>query len=191
MGHFFHSYRLVDAFVPSRSRNEPSSHPLSTQTLLLRGNRKWYNLHRDARELPCSKRCNHPRRNIREPLQEERAQKSRGLAILQHTHFGKIPAFKASRSPVTKHKPVSRSQQLPLQALRLLQTQSKQKTLTTQILPQALNQTPPFLQVSAGELAAASQDGHSWKSAPKYLHAQHSFLHTGKADTQKSKCPYR
>lgn len=186
MGHFFHSYRLVDAFVPSRSRNEQSSHPLSMQTLLLRGNRKRYNLHRDARELPSSKRCKHPRRNIGEPLQEERAQKSRGLGILQHTHFGKIPAFKASRSPVTKHKPASRSQQLPLQALRLLQTQSKQKTLTTQIFPQALNQTPPFLQVSAllsaGEFSAASRDGPSWKSAPKYLHAQHSFLHTGKTD---------
>lgn len=161
MGHFFHSYRLVDAFVPSLFRNEQSSHPLSTQTLLLRGDRKWHNLHRDARELPCSKRCNHPRRNIREPLEGQSGQKSAGLGIQQHTHFRKLPAFKASWSPLTKHKPVSRSQKLPLQALRLLQTQSQHKTLTAQIFLQALNQTPPFLQVSApllsaGELSAAS-----------------------------------
>ena len=63
-------------------------------------------------------------------------------------NFRKIPAFKASWSPVTKHEPVSRSQQLPLQALRLLQMQSKHKTLTTQVFPQAFNQPPPFLQVS-------------------------------------------
>lgn len=186
----FHSYRLVDAFVPSLSRNEQSSHPLCTQTSLLRGDRKWYNLHRDARELPCSKSCNRPRRNIREPLQEERAQKSRGLDILQHTHCRKIPAFKASWSLVTKHKAVSRSQQLPLQALKhAQQPQDTNNTSLASHSPPSLtfssSSAPPL---SAGALSGASWDGHSWQNALKYIQAQDSFLHIGKAKRQNPKC---
>jgi len=40
MGPFFHSYRLMNAFVLSLSRKQQSSHLLSTQTLLLKGRQK-------------------------------------------------------------------------------------------------------------------------------------------------------
>lgn len=84
-----------------------------------------------------------------ENLYKRRELKSAGgLDTLQHTHLRKTPAFKPLRSPVTKHKPESKSQQLPLRGLRLLQMQM---TLKTQIFPQAFNQTQTlsFLQVSA------------------------------------------
>lgn len=54
MGCFFHSYRLVDAFVPSLQKwaiVPPLEHrPYCYEE----GDRKWYNLQRDARELLCS-----------------------------------------------------------------------------------------------------------------------------------------
>lgn len=56
------------------------------------------------------------------------------------THISeKYLSSKPDWSPVTKQKPVSRSQRLPLQALRLLQIQSKHKTLTAQVFNSAIS----------------------------------------------------
>lgn len=56
------------------------------------------------------------------------------------THISeKYLSSKPQWSPVTKQKPASRSQRLPLQALRLLQIQSKHKTLTAQVLNSAIS----------------------------------------------------
>lgn len=100
-----------------------------------------------------------------ENLYKRRELKSAGgLDTLQHTHLGKIPAFKSLRSPVTEPESVSKSQQLLLWGLRLLQMQT---TVETQVFPQAFNQTqtPSFTQVSApllsvGKLSATLRDGH-------------------------------